>query len=315
MQRRYELVDLIVAIGLFATILAGGLLFTAANGTLSVSPSRQSEREQPIGTPNGMQWLQPVLGQAILDQVLLERHQEKFMPAAVKRLNKVTGEHVRWQNSPFGYLNSIRTSAARAEIDHATRVQEVMGRAIVQFTQRGVRSGILSSDGDITDFNLRMIAAVNAMGRRIDAHFLASWQSNVGRAIVIAGQDGVMASAAMQERLGAAIVRLTTIRTTYEGIRAANQEQLGGATVVALQNDSQARFFGRDETHPPPGAAVAESTVWVWRELSTSTIVMASMILVGLFVGGLLLSPRLPRAGVTEAAKLKPAPLGSPLTV
>jgi hypothetical protein len=73
MQRRYEFVDLVIAIGVFATIVAGGLLFMAANGTLSLSPSRLSEREQPIGTVDGMRRLQPVLGQAIVDHDLLGR--------------------------------------------------------------------------------------------------------------------------------------------------------------------------------------------------------------------------------------------------
>lgn|SRR5512134_549486 len=134
MQRRYEFIDLIVAIGLFVTIVAGGLVFLAANGTLSLSSSRQSEREQPVGTSNGMWWLQPVLGQAILDPDLLDRHFRKVTPAATIQLNEVTGEHVQWQNSPFGYLDSIKISAARAEAGHATRVRAVLGRAIPTIT-------------------------------------------------------------------------------------------------------------------------------------------------------------------------------------
>ncbi len=157
MQRKYELVDLMVAVGLFATIVAGGLVFMAANGTLSVLPREQGVSEQPIGTLDGMRWLQPVLGQAILDQEMLERRNHKVAPAAVKQLNGVTAEYRRWQNSPFGYLESIKTSAAGGSANHATRVQAVMGRAIVHFTQRGIRSGVLSPETQVSDYNSRMI--------------------------------------------------------------------------------------------------------------------------------------------------------------
>ena len=307
MQRRYEFVDLIVAVGLFATIVAGGLIFLAANGTLSLSSSRQSEREQPVGPSNGMQWLQPVLGQAILDHDLLNRHYRKVTPAAVTQLNEVTGEHVRWQNSPFGYLDSIKMFAARAEADHATRVQAVLGRAILQFTQRGVLSGVLSPGENDSPYNSRMIAGTETLGRRMDIQFLASWQSNVGRAIVVATQDGAKALARMQERLGASIVQLATIQTTYEGIRSANQEQLGSAIVVALQAAIQAGLSDRGETRQVQAVTVAAQRAWP--EIPTITLVVASVLLMGLFMAGLLAAPALPMAKEVESGEFGAAAL------
>ncbi|HSB43534.1 MAG TPA: hypothetical protein VLD60_00900 [Nitrospira sp.] len=296
MQRRYEFIDLIVALGLFATIVAGGLLFMAANGTLSLSLSRQSEREQPIGPSNGTQWLQPVLGQAILDQNLLDLHYEKVTPGAVTQLNEVTGEHVRWQNSPFGYLDSIKMFAARGEADHATRVQAFMGRAIVQFTRRGVLSGVLPPGENDSPYNTRMIGGTEIAGRRMHAQFLANWQPNLGHAIVSASQDGTIAIARMQEQLGAAIVQATTFRATYEGLRSANQEQLGSATMVALRTGSFARQSYRGELRQP--AAVAVTAPHTLPEIPTTTLVVASLMLMGLFMAGLLVAPTLPRVTV-----------------
>lgn len=307
MQRRYEFIDLIVALGLFATIVAGGLLFMAANGTLSLSLSRQGEGEKPIGTVNSMQWLQPVLGQAILDQSLLERHYEKVTPGAVTQLNEVTGEHVRWQNSPFGYLESIKMFAARVEADHATRVQGVMGRAIVLFTRRGVLSGVLSPGEHDSPYNNRMIGSTEIVGQRIHAQFLANWQPNLGHAIVSASQDGTRALARMQERLGAAIVRVTTLRATYEGLRSANQEQLGSATMVALRTESFARQSYRGELPQP--AAVTVAVPRTLPEIPTTTLVVASLMLMGLFMAGLLVAPALPRGTVGELREFGDAAL------
>ena len=313
MQRRYEFVDLIVALGLFATIVAGGLLFMTANGTLSMSPSRQSSNEQLVGTLDGMHWLQPVLGQAIVGYVLLERRNDKATSAEVTQVNRLTAEYMRWRNSPFGYLDSIKTSAARADADHATRIQAVMGRAIVNFTGRGIRSGVLSSEKQVSDYNSRMIGRTKVTGQRMDAQFLANWQPNLGRAIVAAGQDAVRVLTMMQERLGAAIVQLTTTQITYESMRAANQEQLGGATVVALQTQLQVGRSERGDTSEPPAMTVAAQRAWP--EIPTISILIASVMLIWLFMAGLLVAPLLPRARVVEVVKLETTVLVSPKTV
>lgn len=233
MQRRYELVDLIAVVGLCATIAGGGLLFMASNGMMSVSPIRQLVGEPVTGEVDGMRWLQPVLGQAIVDQDLLDRRHATVLSNAKVRLAGVRGEHTRWQNAPFSYLDSIRSSAMRAEPDHATRVQSVMGHAIVQFTRRGVRNDMLSSDGDILDFNAQMIDQTDAWRQRMDAEFLLNWQANLGRAIVGATQASTKVSALAQERLGSAIIQLATIQSEYDVTHAAIQEHLGAATVVA----------------------------------------------------------------------------------
>lgn len=309
MQRRYELIDMVAVVGLVATIASGGLLFMAANGMISVSPTGHQVTEPLTGKAGGMQWLQPILGQAIVDQDLLDRLHATTAPAAIKQLNGVSGEYRRWLNSPMGYLDSIILSAERAEADHATRVQMVMGRAIVQFTRRGVRSDMLSSEGDIGDFNAQMIGQANALGQRMDADFLANWQPNLGRAIIAAGQDNAKVSALRQERLGAAIVQLTTVQTVYDSAQAAIQEQLGGATVIATLTDSQMSITGPDRPVQRPAVAVA--TARGWPALPMVTIVVASLILMSLFSAGLLVSLRRPGVPLDRLAQVGPAALVS----
>lgn len=307
MQRRYELVDMVAVVGLFATIAAGGLLFMAANGRISVSPTRHLVSEPVIEEVDGMRWLQPVLGQAIVDQDLLDRRHATDASAAIARLTRVSEEYMRWQNSPFGYLDPIRTSALWAKADHAARVQTVLGHAIVQFTRRGVRSVVLSSEGSILEFNTRMIDRTDALGQRMDVEFLANWQANLGRAIVGATQDNAMDSASTQEQLGSAIVRLTAIQTVYEAAHAAIQEHLGAATFVATRMRLQMSGTGPERSDQVP--IVTGTAPLGWPDLPMSTIVVASVVLLCLLSAGLLVAPRRPRVPVGELSQIVPAAL------
>lgn len=289
MQRKFELVDVVVAIGVFATMAAGGMFFLAANGTMSLSRSGEQVTELSSGKVDGMQWLQPVLGQAIVDQALLERRHAKGMSSAQARLTAVREEHRRWQHSPLGYLDSIKASAARAEDDHDVRVQAVMGRAIVTSTKRGVQNGVLSSAGAGAEYNGHLIDATKARGQRMDTQFLAEWQANLGRAIVTASRLDANVSALRQERLGAAIVQFSAAEFAQEGSRASMQERLGGATLVAMQTESKREISEPGLADRSVARAVAVQQPWPGFPMST--IVAASFVLMALFVAGLSVPP------------------------
>lgn len=310
MQRRYELIDLVVAVGLCATVAAGGLLFVAANGMLSVSRSGGLANEQPTGKIDGMEWLQPMLGRTIVDQDLLDRRHEIRASAARAELIKATDEYRRWQNSPFGYLSAVKMSAARAEVDHHDRVQAVMGRSIVQFTRRGVRSGVLSSEGDVADFNPRMIESADAMGRRMDSRFSAEWQPNLGRSIVAATHESESRSALRQERLGSAILQLAVLESVYAPARAAIQEQLGGATVVAALTQSFADYAGPDRSMPYSPPTAGAHTIWM--DMPMSAIAVASLILASLFSVSLFVFPSAPGVRGDDRSRIGPAELAYP---
>lgn len=237
MRRRYELIDMVVVIGFCATIAAAGFLFMAANGTISISPAENlaNEAGQVIMGLDDARWLQPILGQAIVDQDLLDRRHATVLPIARIRLAGVSAEYMRWQKAPFSYLDSIRSSAMWAEPDHAARVQVVMGHAIVQFTRRGVRSDMLSSEDDLFDFNARMIDQADARGQQMDADFLVDWQAGLGRAIVGATQASTRSSASVQERLGLAIMQLATVQFAYDATHAVIQEHLAAVTAAATR--------------------------------------------------------------------------------
>ncbi|MDH4304654.1 MAG: hypothetical protein OEV53_11400 [Nitrospira sp.] len=240
MQRRYGLFDMVVVIGFCATIAAAGLLVMAANGRISISHTAilAIEDEQVVMELDDVRWLQPILGQAIVDQYLLDRRYATDLSLAKVRLAAVSDEYTQLEARPFSYLDSIRASTIRAEPDHATRVQEVMGRAIVQFTQRGVQRGMLPSGGDLLDFNTRMIDQTDDWGQQMDAEFLLNWQANLGRAIVGATQDRTSGSALVQERLGSAIIELATVHFAYDATHLAIEDNLSAATAAAVRLQS-----------------------------------------------------------------------------
>jgi len=313
MQQRFEFMDLIVAVGLCATIVASGVFLMAANG-MQIRTEGWGAIGLPTDSPTGMELLQPVLGQAIVDHELLERRHSKDAAAAITKLESVLLETNQWQHSPYGYLDSISTNALWAEAEHASRVQTVMGRTIVNFTRRGVRSGLWSSVERAAHGNPHMIGVTEAMGQKMDSVFLANWQPNIGREIVAATQDSETRSRVRQERLGTAILKMATVQEGYEPVRAAMQEQLGSATVVATMTESQQGGLASNHVRADRAAGLnAQGTSP--RISMTTTFIVASLILISLFTTGLfVVSPR--RSGTPhtdplhgEAAALVPSKL------
>ena len=285
MQRRFEFMDLIVAVGLCATIVASGLLLMAANGMQIRSVGRGAVG-QPTDNLTGIDLLQPVLGHAIVDHVLLERRHAKDAAAAITHLDALIFERNQSNHFPYSYLDSVTTGASWADSEHTARVQTVMGRSIVNFTRRGVRSGLWSSVERAAYDNPSMVSVTKAMGQNMDRAFLANWQPNIGRGIVVATQENEQRSTLRQEQLGTAILEMATVQEVYEPVRAAIQEQLGSATVVALRTGSQQGGATSDRLTADRVAALSAQDA-LPRISTTTTFTVASLILISLFTTGL----------------------------
>ena len=75
MGRKFDHVDVMAAIGLVATLFGGYLLVTAADGFWQApSPTIASSIADGSEFSSGMEYLQPVLGQTILHNALIDRH-------------------------------------------------------------------------------------------------------------------------------------------------------------------------------------------------------------------------------------------------
>lgn len=114
MRRGYELIDMVVVIGFCTTIAAAGLLFLAANGTISISPAENLAEEdgQVIMGLDDARWLQPILGQAIVDQDLLDRRHAIVLSMARMRLAGVDATHTVIQE----HLAAAAASATRTKL-------------------------------------------------------------------------------------------------------------------------------------------------------------------------------------------------------
>ncbi len=237
MSYRFNTLDIIVGAGMTAIVFGAILLFVASAGTFQPGFAQFADAE-PFSDPTGMIWLQPALGQAVVDQVLLERRTNRSMADAVSEWNRATmASHDLQSRSggPFGFVMQAATAIPAA---HNARVQGVMGRSVVNFTGRGVRNGILSAGQDLSDYNDTMIRKTEAMGLRLDERFAETWQGTLGRAIVDTFQQYTQRAAAVQEQLGAAVVHLTQSQLMSEEARGENQQQLASLVSAAIRTDA-----------------------------------------------------------------------------
>jgi hypothetical protein len=294
MSYRYNTIDIIVGVGMCATVFGILLFFFAANGTYQITTPQPISIEQPVGIELGMTSLQPALGQAIVEQALFERHANQALTRSVSAWNQATLARQEFESLPGGPLGIVMREAATVPADHMARVQYVMGQAIVNFTSRGIRSGVLSADQYLSDYNTNMIRVTEARGQRLDHEFLSTWQATLGRRIVDATQDYSRQAGAIQERLGAAILYLTQAQTGSEEVRAVQQEQLASLVVAAIRTEAlmdRLTLLAAIESLPED-TAVATTEPASWPEVPMGYLIVAGIMLVTVFFGGLSLTAR-----------------------
>jgi hypothetical protein len=291
MSYRYNTIDILVGVGMCATVFGALLLFFAVNGTYQVSPPHALVQEQADGIGSGMSALQPVLGQAIVDQALFDRRTNHAMAQSVAEWNRATMSYREWQSGSRGLLGTVLNEARAVPAAHIARVEGVMGRAIVNFTTRGVRNGLLSADRDGTMYNRNMIGAIDAHGKRLRDGFASTWPAMIGRRIVEAAQHDWLQAGAVQERLGSALVHVVRAQMRSEQGRAAQQEQLAGLIVAAVRHEV---LTGRTmqptvamPSVPPSDGAMASVETASWPEIPMSYVIAAGLLLATIFFGGL----------------------------
>ena len=294
MSYRYNTIDIIVGVGMCAIVFGALLFFVAATGTLQTAIPQLVSIEQPTDSEFGMTWLQPALGQAIVDEAIFERRANQVMSQSASEWNRATLAHHAFQSLSGGPFGAVMRQAATVPADHMARIQGVMGRAIVNFTARGIRSGVLSADLPLSDYNTGMIRATEARGQRLNHEFASTWQATLGRGIVEAFQNYTERASAIQERLGTALLHVVQAQTGSEEARAAKQEQLASLVVAAVRTEALAdrlTLLAAIESLPED-TAVASTEPASWPEMPMGYVIAASLILVAVFFGGLSLTVR-----------------------
>jgi hypothetical protein len=108
-----------------------------------------------------MRWIQPIVGQAIVEDALIKQQYSSENNKALKTRNRIQGHH------PDG-ADGIR-------VDHSALVQWVMGRLIVELTSHRMNSGLPDQLRDET--NQRILAIAQQAGRQLDEILRAERQN------------------------------------------------------------------------------------------------------------------------------------------
>ena len=289
------------AIGLVATLFGGYLLVTAADGFWQAPVSPTMSSAIAGNDPSmGMQYLQPVLGQAIVQDLLLDRDAGAALSASAMELNRAVGESERMSTTLLSPLVLAELRAFGQEADHQARMQYVMGRAVVNQTRRGIATGMFSADQYASDFNTNLIRTAELTGQRMHDQFEATRQAAIGRSIVEAIQQEDQMTATAQERVGRAVVQVTQAQERYAEAKADRQIQLASATIAAMRTDALMDRLALLEDMSAERTIIAHHRA-ASADVSRGSLMLACVGLIALFVGGLAFSSR---KGDTESIPL-----------
>ena len=292
MGRKYDHIDVMAAIGLVATLFGGYLLVTAADGFWQAPISPAVKTVAISSDPaTGMQYLQPVLGRAILQDVLLDRKAGSALSAAAMELNRAVRESQLMSTTLLSPLVLAELRAFGQEIDHRARVQYVMGKAIVNQTRRGITSGVLSAEQYAGAFNATLIRRAELIGQRMHDRFESTRQAILGRSIVEAIQEEDQMAAMVQERIGRSVVQVAQAQENYGEAKAAGQTQLASAMSAAVRAEAMVDRLALAEELPVERTMVARHTS-ASADIARGSLVLACLGLIALFVGGLAFSSR-----------------------
>lgn len=288
MKRQLELIDLMVVVGLCATVLGGLGLFVATSGSLAAGYVETMVDTLSAGILDPMQWVQPALGDAIVSDVLLGRAANQKTIEAATAFDRARLANDQLQSAPLAYLERIAAHDGLVEADHAARLQFVMGQRIVNATLRGIRAGIYQQVPAVADrYNRRLIRTVELNAIRMDNQYRQAHQPLLGWEIVAATQIHEHLQGQVQERLGHAIVQSVMVQEAYGTALAGAQEQLATVTLAAIHQERVADRFAR--------LAAADSRQVrqplfsgprSWPEIPMGIMVALSFGLIGIFLIG-----------------------------
>ncbi|MBU6432776.1 MAG: hypothetical protein KJS98_05610 [Nitrospirae bacterium] len=210
-------VDLIVAAGAVATVLGALLIVLSANGSFNPAV--------PLDAVNldANQWVQPALGQTLVEVAVLERKRSEETAKAANKFDQTasTAQALRRADTR---IRKFAKQVKQVRVEKTARAELVKGRTVVNFTSRAVRNHVLP---DQAEFNHRMINSAANAGGRIEKEFQLTEQPSLGAAIVAETQSQIEATGRTQEQAGAAIVTVALVREHYENSMARAQERLG----------------------------------------------------------------------------------------
>jgi hypothetical protein len=210
-------VDLIVAAGAVATVLGALLIVLPTIGSFNPAVPHDAV------TLDANQWVQPALGQTLVEIAVLERKRSEETTKAANKLNQ-TAKMAQALSRADTRIKNFAKQVEQVRVEKTARAELVKGHIVVNFTSRAVKNHVLP---DQAEFNHRMITAATNAERRIEEEFQRTEERSLGETIVAETQSQLEATGRAQEQVGGAIVTATLVRDHYEGALATAQERLG----------------------------------------------------------------------------------------
>jgi hypothetical protein len=183
MDRIFKLIDPITSVALLATVVGIVLcLFFLFAPTSFGKNLPEIVVYGSVDNQVSMRWIQPILGQAIVEDTLIKRQHGNHIGDLVTTPKRTTlAGHLTREKV---LRTAISAQIESLEADHATRVQWILGRLIVTFTSQGVRTGMVTADKSADEPNRRIIALAREAGIKLDDAFKAERQANIGTTIL-----------------------------------------------------------------------------------------------------------------------------------
>jgi len=306
MKRNLESTDIVVAIGMIATLFGGYFLYIASyGGALGVQP--QKTAAVPLTTAVVERQLQQSINQTVNDQEALSQEFERDVVQAAGFLKKAMSS--AGQSSPMTVEDAVAMARSYQET-YDGQVQYMLGKTVVNLTKQGMQSGTLSGDNLNNRHNDRIIASTMRQAQMAERAFTNSSQPRMGTWIVSAARQDLRREAALQTRLGLATVQLAKVNHQYEsqlnGLRNQHKALLAAAVRTEAQDGRFAQLAKAGDMAAPSSSGTPShiQKAGLFPELPTEYLIVAFLGLITVFMIALSLPAKTtPTGHVVQSAK------------
>jgi len=179
MDRTFKSIDLTTSVALLATVVGIilCLFFIFAPATFGRNLP-EPVVNSPIDIQVSLRWIQPILGQAIVEDTLIKQQYRGPIGGPATTSERGTLANHTTQGKPFD--TAFATHIDSLETDHAARLQWILGRLIVTFTSQQMRTGMVSTNDSAREANQRIIGLAQETGAKLDDLFKAERRARLG---------------------------------------------------------------------------------------------------------------------------------------
>ena len=179
MDRTFKSIDLTTSVALLATVVGIilCLFFIFAPATFGRNLP-EPVVNSPIDIQVSLRWIQPILGQAIVEDTLIKQQYRGPIGGPATTSERGTLANYTTQGKPFDTAFAAHIDSL--ETDHAARLQWILGRLIVTFTSQQMRTGMVTTNDSAREANQRIIGLAQETGAKLDELFKAERRARLG---------------------------------------------------------------------------------------------------------------------------------------